>query len=405
MSAARVLVTDAGRGSAIAVIRSLGRRGLHVIATDHDRRSPGFRSRYAAERIVLPDPAADPAGVVDRLHALAAAGRVDLIVPVTDEVLLPLSDARERFDGLCALAIPDRAALATAGDKAATLDLARRLGVPVPPTVVARTADEALAAASDLGWPVVLKPASSRVVRDGVVERFEVVYADGPVALAAAMRRFEGRCAVLVQEYRAGVGHGVELLVDRGRPLLVFQHRRLHEVPITGGVSALREGVEPDPVLLDHATRLLGALGWTGLAMVEFRVGEAGPVLMEVNGRIWGSLPLAVKSGADFLLGLAALYLGPRLNRAANGTAATPAVGVRSRNLGLEIVWIAMVLRRRRRYPYLHAPARRAGLAAAVRLPLPRDGFDVLSLDDPLPGLADAARAAGHVLRKVGHAA
>jgi biotin carboxylase len=158
-------------------------------------------------------------------------------------------------------------------------------------------------------------------------------------------------------------------------------------------------------VLLDHATRLLGALGWTGLAMVEFRVGEAGPVLMEVNGRIWGSLPLAVKSGADFPLGLAALYLGPRLNRAANGTAATPAVGVRSRNLGLEIVWIAMVLRRRRRYPYLHAPARRAGLAAAVRLPLPRDGFDVLSLDDPLPGLADAARAAGHVLRKVGHAA
>ena len=206
MSAARVLVTDAGRGSAIAVIRSLGRRGLHVIATDHDRRSPGFRSRYAAERIVLPDPAADPAGVVDRLHALAAAGRVDLIVPVTDEVLLPLSDARERFDGLCALAIPDRAALATAGDKAATLELARRLGVPVPPTVVARTADEALAAASDLGWPVVLKPASSRVVRDGVVERFEVVYADGPVALAAAMRRFEGRCAVLAPGVPSGRG-------------------------------------------------------------------------------------------------------------------------------------------------------------------------------------------------------
>jgi predicted ATP-grasp superfamily ATP-dependent carboligase len=405
MSAARVLVTDAGRGSAIAVIRSLGRRGLHVIAADHDRRSPGFRSRYAAERIVLPDPAADPAGAVDRLHALAAAGRVDLIVPVTDEVLLPLSDARERFDGLCVLAIPDRAALATAGDKAATLELARRLGVPVPPTVVARTADEALSAASDLGWPVVLKPAASRVVRDGVVERFEVVYADGPVALTAAMRRFEGRCPVLVQEYRAGVGHGVELLVDRGRPLLVFQHRRLHEVPITGGVSALREGVEPDPVLLDHATRLVDALAWTGLAMVEFRVGEAGPVLMEVNGRIWGSLPLAVKSGADFPGGLAELYLGPRLNGAANGTPATPAVGVRSRNLALELVWIASVLRRRRCYPYLHAPARRAGLAAAVRLPLPRDGFDVLSLDDPLPGLADVARAAGHVLRKVGHAA
>jgi len=37
----RVLVTDAGRGSAIAIIRSLGRSGLEVIAADADPRSPG----------------------------------------------------------------------------------------------------------------------------------------------------------------------------------------------------------------------------------------------------------------------------------------------------------------------------------------------------------------------------
>jgi predicted ATP-grasp superfamily ATP-dependent carboligase len=405
MSAARVLVTDAGRGSAIAVIRSLGRRGLHVIAADHDRRSPGFRSRYAGERLVMPDPRADPAGVVERLHDVAAAGRVDLIVPVTDEVLLPLSEARERFAGLCTLAVPDRAALATVTDKAATVELARELGVPVPPTALARTADEALAAAPGLGWPVVLKPSASRLVRGGRVERFEVAYADGPAALAAAMERFAGRCTVLVQAYREGEGHGVELLVDRGRPLLAFQHRRLHEVPITGGVSSLREGVALDPELLGHATRLLGALDWTGLAMVEFRVGPTGPLLMEVNGRIWGSLPLAVKSGVDFPFGLASLHLGSRLNGARATTPSAPTVGVRSRNLGLELVWIASVLRRQRRYPFLAAPARRAGVAAALRLPLPRDGFDVLSVEDPLPGLVDAARAAGRALHKVGHAA
>ena len=45
MSAARVLVTDAGRGSAIAVIRSLGRRGLHVIAADL-RRGPWQQSLF-----------------------------------------------------------------------------------------------------------------------------------------------------------------------------------------------------------------------------------------------------------------------------------------------------------------------------------------------------------------------
>jgi predicted ATP-grasp superfamily ATP-dependent carboligase len=400
----RVLVTDAGRGSAIAVIRSLGRGGLHVIAADDDRRSPGFRSRYTAEWLVYPDPAADPAGLVELLHDHAAAGRVDLIVPVSDEVLLPLAAARERFAGLSALAIPDDAALEQVTDKAATIELARRLGVPVPPTALVRSADEALAAAPGLGWPVVLKPAASRVLRDRSVERFEVAYADGAQGLAAGMGRFAGRCPVLLQEYRAGEGHGVELLVDRGRPLMAFQHRRLHEVPITGGVSSLRESVAVDPELLGYATRLLEALRWTGLAMVEFRVGADGPVLMEVNGRIWGSLPLAVKCGIDFPLALAALHLGLHLEGASPGAPTSPALGVRSRSLGLELVWIASVLRRRRRYPFLAAPSRRDGLAAALRLPLPRDGFDVLCRDDPAPGVTDAVRAAGHLLRKVGHA-
>jgi predicted ATP-grasp superfamily ATP-dependent carboligase len=395
-----VLVSDAGRGSSIAIIRSLGRHGLRVIAADHDPRSPGFRSRYAAERLVHTDPAAAPGAVVEALHARAAAGDVDLIVPVSDEVLLPLAAARERFAGLAALAIPERAALAQAADKGATLRLARGLGVPVPRTAVVRSTADALAAAGELGWPVVLKPAVSRLLRDGRIERFEVAYAADPPGVAAAMARVAGRCEMLVQEHLPGEGHGVELLADAGRVLMAFQHRRLHEVPITGGASALRESVPIDPELLGHATRLLGALRWTGLAMVEFRVGPDGPALMEINGRVWGSLPLAVKSGVDFPLGLVGVHLG-----AAVPPAEPPAIGVRSRNLGLELVWIASVLRRRRRYPFLTAPRRRQAVAAALRLPLRRDGYDVLAADDPAPGVADAARACGRVLRKVGHAA
>jgi predicted ATP-grasp superfamily ATP-dependent carboligase len=397
---ARVLVTDAGRGCAIAVIRSLGRAGFDVVAADHDPRSPGFRSRYATRSLVMPDPTADPAAAIDALHSEAMTGRIDLIVPVSDEVLLPLSVVRERFAGLCALAVPERDALARVVDKGATIELARELDVPVPRTVRVATAAQACVMAPWLGWPVALKPVASRVVRAGGVERFEVAYAGGLREVGARMASFEGRCDVLVQEHCAGEGVGVELLMDRGRTLMAFQHRRLHEVPITGGASSLREGVALDGELLAYAQRLLEALHWTGLAMVEFRVGEDGPVLMEVNGRIWGSLPLAIKSGVDFPVALAELYLGRR--RTAPGA---PIVGVRSRNLGLELVWIATVLRRHRRYPYLTAPRRREGVVAALRLLSPRDGFDVLSRDDPAPCVADAVHAASRVLRKVAHAA
>src|SRR5207247_2424286 len=150
----------------------------------------------------------------------------------------PLSDGRERFAGVCALALPDRAALSCVTDKRATLDLARRLGVPVPATRVVSTVAGALDAAPGLGWPIVVKPAASRRYRAGAVESFTVSYAENAAALAREVGALEGRSEVLLQPYHPGEGHGVELVTDRGRPLAMFQHRRLHEVPITGGASA-----------------------------------------------------------------------------------------------------------------------------------------------------------------------
>lgn len=397
-----VLVTDASRGSAISIIRSLGRRGMTVVAADAGPASAGFSSRYVSATAVYPAPERQPAEAVEAIRRAAVEHAVDLVIPVTDEVILPLVAERESFAGTCALAIPDTAALAVAGDKQATLELARALGVPTPRTILVRTADEAVEAAGELGWPVVLKPQSSRIlVESDGVEAFGVTYAGDAGGLSREMRRYEGRCAVLLQEYGDGDAFGVELLTEEGRPLAAFQHQRIHEVPFTGGASALRESVPLSAALFEHSAALLAELRWTGLAMVEFKVGRDGPRLMEINGRIWGSLPLAVKSGMDFPARLADLYLGGG-SRANGRPALDYRVGVRSRNLELEVVWIGSTLRGRRRYPFLASPSRRRGLAAAARLAWPGDGFDILSVDDPRPGLVEVRQIALKVGRKLG---
>ena len=48
--------------------------------------------------------------------------------------------------------------------------------------------------------------------------------------------------------------------------------------------------------------RLLGPLGWHGVAMLEFKQDAAHRevFLIEVNGRFWGSLQLAIAAGVDF---------------------------------------------------------------------------------------------------------
>jgi predicted ATP-grasp superfamily ATP-dependent carboligase len=109
---------------------------------------------------------------------------------------------------------------------------------------------------------------------------------------------------MLLQEYCQGAGVGVEMLVDKGKCLSVFQHRRLQELPYSGGVAVTAIAEPPNPALVQSSLALLRALRWSGIAMVEFKVDPADgqAVLMEVNGRYWGTISLPVMAGIDFPL-------------------------------------------------------------------------------------------------------
>ncbi len=57
-----------------------------------------------------------------------------------------------------------------------------------------------------------------------------------------------------------------------------------------------------DEALLERSIALLERLGWSGVAMVEYKkdLRQGDYVLMEINGRFWGSLQLAIDAGVDF---------------------------------------------------------------------------------------------------------
>src|SRR5262249_37560086 len=162
--AATILVTDVGRGAGLVFVRSLGRAGYRVVAVDSDAHSPGFASRWAAVRRLVPTPEQDWRVCVAAILQAVGDERVALVVPVTDAAIVPLAAQRERVEAATRLAMPPAAALAAAADKARTLDCARRLGIRVPETTLVHTAAEARAAAAALGWPVVLQPRVSRTL-------------------------------------------------------------------------------------------------------------------------------------------------------------------------------------------------------------------------------------------------
>jgi hypothetical protein len=239
-----ILVTDASRGCAIAIIRSLGRAGYRVVAADSEPRSLGFYSRWAAAAHEYPPPERSAKRFCDTIESIVSAENVDLVMPVTDFTQLPLATERLRFVERTRLAIPSHESLAITSDKNRTLTLARQLGIAVPETRLVQDAAEAVAAAaisagrwsSSRNSPSVSRVAPRNAIASCQLRGFGH-RADAP------HERVRGPLRRAAAALCPGQGCGVEALVSEGRTLRAFQHVRVREVPPTGGASSYRRSV------------------------------------------------------------------------------------------------------------------------------------------------------------------
>jgi predicted ATP-grasp superfamily ATP-dependent carboligase len=175
--------------------------------------------------------------------------------------------------------------------------------VDTPRSLTLGSAVDPAATGHGLSFPLVIKPGKSRVATGSGWIYTAVTYAHDAAELQRLLGNLDPRVfPVLLQEKIVGPGMGVFICANRGRVLAGFAHERLREKPPSGGVSVLRESVTLDPLAFEFSARLLEELNWDGVAMVEFKrdLRDGRPKLMEINGRFWGSLQLAIDAGVDF---------------------------------------------------------------------------------------------------------
>lgn len=310
------LVLDGQTNQALACVRSLGRAGYDVYVAATRRRPLAAWSRFTRGRFLL---TSETPEAFAALRQWAAAQGVALVMPLTERscVLCNLERSAWEAAGITVGSAPQEL-LAFAFDKARTFEVAERVGVAIPPTRLPSTLAEARAAASEVGFPCVVKSRFSNAW-DGV--RFlpdpGTSYVRNADELEAAVAlHHQGGHWPLIQGFVPGQGKGVFALFDSGRPVAWFAHERLRDVRPSGSGSSLRRSAPLERRLLEPAERLLAAMAWHGPAMVEFRDdGVHAPFLIEVNGRFWGSLQLAVSAGADFPQWWAAILCGKHVER------------------------------------------------------------------------------------------
>lgn len=346
MSEVTVLVLDGHSRAALETLQSLGRAGVQVDLAAEAQDCLAMHSRYVSRKLQQPSQkhAADFAAWLREQDKLR---NYTLIVPATETSLLGLRQLDENDPLRRKAFIAGDKALEIALDKEKTWQLAHQLSVPTPAGVLFSTL-------SEIGllqqFPVVLKPTHSKVMIDGILRTLAVAIVQNESERQEQLRQWLPVTPVQQQEYISGRGVGVELLFNHGKKIWHFAHERVHEYPLTGGASSYRRSIDPPQAMLHDAEKLLTALNWHGVAMVEFKMDTKGQFwLMEINPRLWGSLALSIDAGVDFPLGLLQIARGDQ-------AALQPRYKVPyyTRDLRTDLDWLKCNLRADRQDSLLH---------------------------------------------------
>jgi predicted ATP-grasp superfamily ATP-dependent carboligase len=305
----KILVTDGENRSSLAVTRSLGRQGAKVVVVGKNSHTLSSLSRYCFRSYELPCTLETSDKYLSAISNIVDQENINIICPMTEESIHILNMGRDLLFGDALLACPTADQMELVSDKVSLFQMAEKLGISIPKTIYLKDNSELDTRLHEItDFPVVIKPALSSRPNGNTFISGRVLYARSKNSLKYLYSTNEAlRYPSMIQEKVVGPGTGLFSLYDTNRHLAVFSHRRLVEKPPSGGVSVVSQSVPLYEEMVEATDRLLSAVGWRGVAMVEFkrdqRDGKAK--LMEINGRFWGSLQLAIACGIDF----PALYL------------------------------------------------------------------------------------------------
>ncbi|HWH28596.1 MAG TPA: hypothetical protein VNU26_06470 [Mycobacteriales bacterium] len=339
----QVLVTDGGNGqnrSAVAAVRALAAGGFAPVVTVSGPGSLAAASRFCARTVAVPP--VDDRGYADAVRHEVARSGYAAVLPASDAALVALD-----WPGHV---LVDKSRLAA---RAAAADL------PVPPEQAFDDGAALLAAADDLPYPVVVKPAVRTSSAQPPVQR-----AADPRELATAA---QARGPLVVQPFVPDPMTAVAGVVWRGRLAAVVHQRYLRTWPTETGTASALVTVDGDRRLEERLAVLLE--GHEGVFQAQF----VGRYLVDVNPRVYGSLPLAVAAGANLPSVYADLRCGCSVPFARGAT------GVRYRWVEGDVRAVLTAWRRHER-----------GAVASAAALLPRRGtaHSTESLLDPGPAVA-----------------
>ena len=313
----KAIILDGHLKSALATTRSLGKKGVQVTTAAERGTAMSLRSRYSARRFVYPSPLTEPQAFVQAIISLAKkVGGMPVIYAFSDETFLLISKNRKEIQKYATLLLSSEESVDVAFDKKKTLALAKKLNIPQIESIQGLPLNSSVPIVQGLSlnniframsYPAVIKPQSSCVWKDGVGIKGTAEYvftSDELYVRASALYKKTGKYP-LAQTFIKGDEYGIEMLCQKGKIVAQVAHKRIRSLSPTGGAAVVKKTICNTKIAYEMesvAQKIAKELSWEGVMMIEFKNDEKDNELklMEINGRFWGSLPLAIFAGVDF---------------------------------------------------------------------------------------------------------
>lgn len=299
----KVLVLGCTHGG-LSVIRSLGKRGLYIIASTYNPREFGLASRYIKEQVVCPHPQ-DEEAFIDFLLDKADQWKGALILETNDFYATVLSKNKERLSEHYRLVVPDWEVAQIFIEKDQTYALADKCGVLYPKVYRPSTMEELDDIIDEIVFPTMVKPVRSHQFYAAF--KTKLFTADNPDELRHVFKRaLDAELPVIVAEIIPGTDYKTleRVLVyinTHGEISAEMYNLKLRQTPPMFGMNRVGQTVPLMPEVREETFKLLNDVNFKGLAGVEFKRDPRDKrlKLIEINVRLLADTQLAIACGID----------------------------------------------------------------------------------------------------------
>lgn len=268
-----ILIGEISSYKAIVISKFIKKNYVNATIFTYDKKkwTNYIRSRYSDKHFYI-----DVDNFENELLSLIEKNNIDFFFPVinnTLSIILKNIDSYGKSLGY----LGNVASFKILNNKVSLYNLAKKLHIKVP---------EKYNSIEDAKFPYVIKPTnlSSAIGVNYIFSKKDLT----------KIKSIENS---IIQQFVEGTGVGYSFYCKHGKITHGYGHKRLAEIPVTGGSSTYRTYYHNNN-MHEIASKIVAELEYTGFAMFEFKLTSDNELyLLEVNPRIWGSINQGMVDG------------------------------------------------------------------------------------------------------------